>query len=66
MGPIPTVVVTSRHLRSGEDLDAALHVEFVAAVGIDVVPDQRGDGVPVAWQIILKVTLESRARVRQG
>ena len=22
----------------------------IAAVGIDVVPDQRGDGVPVAWR----------------
>jgi hypothetical protein len=31
-------------------LGCALHVEFVAAVGIDVVPDQRGDGVPVAWR----------------
>jgi hypothetical protein len=42
--------VTSRHLRSGEDRDAALHVEFVAAVGVDMVPDRRGDGEPVAWR----------------
>ena len=33
---------------SGEDRDAALHVEFVAAVGVHVIPDQRGDGVSIA------------------
>ena len=30
----------------------------VAAATLQMVPDQRGDGVPVAWQVILKVTLE--------
>lgn len=50
IGPNSNSRVTSRHLRSGEDRDVALHVEIVAAVGVDVVPDQRGNGVSVAWR----------------
>src|SRR5271166_3524095 len=46
--PIPSSRVISRHLRSGEDRDAAVHVEFEAAVGVHVVPDQGRDGLLVA------------------
>jgi hypothetical protein len=35
-------------LASGEDRDAAVHVEFEAAVGVHVIPDQGRDGELVA------------------
>jgi Transglycosylase SLT domain len=48
IGPFPTVVSPAAIWRSGEDRDAAVHVEFEAAVGVHVVPDQRRDGDLIA------------------
>ena len=39
--------VTGRHLGSGEDRDTAVHVDFITAVGVYVVPDQGRNGLLV-------------------
>ena len=45
--PVPSSRVTSRHLGSGEGGDAGAHVELVATVRIDVLPDQRRESVVI-------------------
>ena len=60
--PVPNSPVTSRHSGSGEG-DAGAHVEFVAAVGVHMCPDQRRERVAVGDQEQRPV---ARARPRGG
>ena len=45
--PVPNSRDTSRHSGLRECGDAGAHVEFLAAVGVDVFPDQRGERLAV-------------------
>jgi hypothetical protein len=47
VGPFPTVVSPAAIWGSGEDGDAAIHVEFIAPVRVHMVPDQGRDGLLV-------------------
>jgi hypothetical protein len=41
------IACTSRHLRPSVEGEPRGHIELIAAAGVDVLPDERGDGVEV-------------------